>query len=855
MDENRKMIANVNVSYKQINSGALLGFVKTDSNGIFKLFIKGIKSDSVQLDFSHLSYAKHSAIVRNETRDFTFILRNEIRKIREVKVIDPPMFKRKDTLNYTVDAFIGKEDRVVADIIKKLPGIQMQGDQILYQGQPIQKFMVNNLDLMGGRYAMINNNLPMDAVVRVQVVENDQPIKILDSLIFSGRASLNLELKKFTTTGTAKISAGVKPVAWDVNVTPMTFGKTFQMLNSLQTNNIGTDVAKGLISYYKGGDRFNTTQENHLGPSYFSIRDINSPEFNENKWLDNQIFMFNSTLLQKLKNGIELKGDVSYYTDRRKRRGYVRSEYFIENDDVVSFESVDNRSQIRVMNLGLLLEKNEKHIFLRNSLKYNRRWDDDQGVVLLNELDEIDQRRRYTSESLQNSLSIGKMFGKQLVDIQSSISYNRTPQSLTVLPGQFTDILNQGHTYDQLMQDVLFTSFGWNNSLGMVKKIRNWRLMPKIVFNYKRSGLQTAIKIQTGSKQLDLGKDYLNDMNSTSLQLATDMALGWERGKWKFYIELPYRILYFDVDQQGIKTVNSSVRQALNPNTNLTYLLDSRNELLINASVGKEYGNLDNFYNGFIVNQYRNMQRYSSRLLSTQYKRGELTYRYKNILKAIFGNVSYRYSSENRDYTFTTLIDDKGRATIGLADRFSGNNIHEVSANISRLFSSSKTVLKFNGTTSWEKSDYLVNENIGKRKTSFRSGSLEVINNFFTFVSGEYKMTIAQNVSRLTGNVRNKIRYNNYDFNLSFYPVEHHSLIFQNSIYQNNISGQKDQYFLDASYRYQIDKLRMEMAFTVNNIWNNKRFIQQSTSNFETVQSYFEMRERQFLISLKFRIK
>jgi len=116
-------------------------------------------------------------------------------------------------------------------------------------------------------------------------------------------------------------------------------------------------------------------------------------------------------------------------------------------------------------------------------------------------------------------------------------------------------------------------------------------------------------------------------------------------------------------------------------------------------------------------------------------------------------------------------------------------------------------------------------------------------------------MTIAQNVSRLTGNVRNKIRYNNYDFNLSFYPVEHHSLIFQNSIYQNNISGQKDQYFLDASYRYQIDKLRMEMAFTVNNIWNNKRFIQQSTSNFETVQSYFEMRERQFLISLKFRIK
>src|SRR5690606_28278686 len=188
----------------------------------------------------------------------------------EIKVGNMPIYKRKDTINYDVNAFTSKQDRVIADIIKKLPGIEMRGDQILYQGKPIQKYMVNNLDLMEGRYGMINNNLPADAVKNVQVVENDQPIKILDSLVFSDRASLNLELKKFTSTGSGKVGVGLAPLLWDVNVTPMTFGKTFQMLNSFQSNNTGHDVAKDLRPFYTGGGYFRTRATVQNGPSYLS---------------------------------------------------------------------------------------------------------------------------------------------------------------------------------------------------------------------------------------------------------------------------------------------------------------------------------------------------------------------------------------------------------------------------------------------------------------------------------------------------------------------------------------------------------------------------------------------------------
>ncbi|QQD11612.1 hypothetical protein [Sphingobacterium sp. UDSM-2020] len=265
VDNQHKPIPNVTVSYKKVGTVALLGFGRSDQNGLYSLTVKITDVDSVQLDFQHMSYAKKSVGVANRTATYSYQLTPQTRQLQEVKVADIPIYRRKDTINYTMDAFTSKQDRVIADIIKKLPGIEMEG-----------------------RYGMINNNLPADAVKRVQIIENDQPIKILDSLVFSDRASLNLELKKFTTTGTGKIGLGATPFLWDLNLAPMTFGKTFQMLNSFQTNNTGNDATKDLRAFYTGGMSFGNRTSISNGESFLAIRNVSSSSFDEKKWLDNK---------------------------------------------------------------------------------------------------------------------------------------------------------------------------------------------------------------------------------------------------------------------------------------------------------------------------------------------------------------------------------------------------------------------------------------------------------------------------------------------------------------------------------------------------------------------------------------
>ena len=77
----------------------------------------------------------------------------------------------------------------------------------------------------------------------MQILENHQPIKVLDSLVFSENAALNIKLKNnVSVTGQAELGVGMNPVLYEANITPLVFTKTKQILASYQTNNIGNNI-------------------------------------------------------------------------------------------------------------------------------------------------------------------------------------------------------------------------------------------------------------------------------------------------------------------------------------------------------------------------------------------------------------------------------------------------------------------------------------------------------------------------------------------------------------------------------------------------------------------------------------
>ena len=658
--------------------------------------------------------------------------------------------------------------------------------------------MVNNLDLMEGRYAMINQSLPSEAVKSVQVIENDQPIKMLDSVAPSDKVSLNLELKKFVTTGMAKIGTGYSPLLWDSNVTPMTFEKDFQMLNSFQTNNIGIDAKSALDALYNNSSYFNQSgTTTSPGPEYVYLQQPASPAFDPKRWLDNSVFLVSSNGLKRLKGGLQVRGNVSYFNDLQKRSGATVTQFFADGQTIINSEKISNHSRSNAMEARLTVEANEKSKYLKNSMVYHRHWNSDHGNILFNKTEDVLQRRNITDEAFLNSLTLGRFIGKQLFDISSVLEFNKTPQVLSVFPGQFNGILNQGDPYDELKQNIIYNNFRWNNSMGFSKRIKYWFITNHIGLDLKNSGFESSIDLASDGTISKGSRDYANEVKSSQLTLSAGTKLNWSRNKWKFTAGIPFGLNYYNAEQHGEQIVKNIVRSTFNPSMGITYKHNMNNELSLTAGGGNHIGGLENFYNGYIVQMYRRVQRNEARLLNSTTFKTKVSYTINNTLRANFANLSYEYSLGNRDHVLSSTIDSSGRTSVSISDLGSQNHNHRLRGGISKFFPLVKTVIKVNSSIGRNGSDYLVNNAMERQRVSIYSGSIEVINNSSDIISGNYTMSWNKNINSYSSILTNTIVQNNHFLNLTVHPLDLHTLKINSSIYTNNLPGQRNQFFMD----------------------------------------------------------
>jgi len=853
LDEGQEPISNVSVIYGKIGTSDVLGYTKTSENGSFRFEIHIVELDSLRLDFNHMGYSRRTVHIPNVSGNFSYILKDRVQKIQEITVGNPPIYRMKDTINYRVSAFSSNQDRVIADIIKKLPGIEMLGDQIYYQGKPIERYMVNNLDLMEGRYAMINQSLPSEAVKSVQVIENDQPIKMLDSAVPSDRVSLNLELKKFVTTGTAKIGTGYSPLLWDSNVTPMTFEKDFQMLNSFQANNIGVDAKSALDALYNNSSYFNQSgTTTGPGPEYVYLQQPASPAFDPKRWLDNRVFLVSSNGLKRLKGGLQVRGNVSYFNDLQKRSGATVTQFFADGQTIINSEEISNHSKTNDMEARLTVEANEKSKYLKNSMVYHRRWNADHGNILFNGTEDVLQRRNITDEAFLNSLTLGRFIGKQLFDISSVLEFNKTPQVLSVFPGQFNGILNQGDPYDELKQNIIYNNFRWNNSMGFSNRIKFWFITNYIGVDLKNSGFESSIDLASDGTISKGSRDFANEVKSSQLTISAGTKLNWSRNKWKLMAGIPFGLNYYNAEQHGEQVVKNIVRSTFNPSMGITYKHNMNSELSLTAGGGNHIGGLENFYSGYIVQMYRRMQRNEARLLNSTTFNTKVSYTFNNTLRANFANLSYEYSLGNRDHVLSSTIDTSGRTSVSISDLGSQNHNHRLRGGISKFFPLVKTVIKVNSSIGRNGSDYLVNNAMERQRASIYSGSIEVINNSLDIISGNYTMSWNKNINSYSSNLTNTIVQNNHFLNLTVHPLDLHTLKINSSIYTNNLPGQRNQFFMDAVYRFRIRKWKADLDLSVQNLFNNNNYIHQFVTEIQYIQSSFRIRPRQVMVSTNF---
>jgi hypothetical protein len=153
-----------------------------------------------------------------------------------------PMRLKGDTLEYNAGSFKVKPDAVVEDLLRKLPGVQVDKEgNIKSMGKDVSKVLVDGKEFFGNDPKIATKNLPADAIDKVQAFE-----KRSDESLFTGiddgsrEQTLNLLLKDNKKTGyfgEAKVGGGV-PEQYDASVRAFKFRKKSQLAALGMLNNI-----------------------------------------------------------------------------------------------------------------------------------------------------------------------------------------------------------------------------------------------------------------------------------------------------------------------------------------------------------------------------------------------------------------------------------------------------------------------------------------------------------------------------------------------------------------------------------------------------------------------------------------
>ncbi|MGY0408061.1 MAG: carboxypeptidase-like regulatory domain-containing protein, partial [Polaribacter sp.] len=623
-------LENATVVIKELKTNKTLNYTSTDSKGFFNLTIK-TTNKPLQIEISYLGYKNIKKPIANKSQVLNFKMQESTETLQETIIKTKAITQRNDTISYSLSKFRDKKDVVIADILKKLPGIEVEeSGKILYQGKPIQKYYIEGLDLLEGKYNLANNNIAVEDVSRIQILENHQPIKLLDNIVFSDQASLNIKLKKKNVLlGTAKLGVGYSPFLWNANITPMLFSKKKQFLASYKSNNTGKDVSKDLNTLtFK--EYLTQLKENLKNKKWLSILHPKTPLIRKKYWLDNNIQLLSVNYLQKLSSKTELKTHISYIYNKQKELGSSTTTIFTSTKKIKIEEKNYNKLSSKIFRSKFTVENNTKKNYFKNSLSLQTNALNEQGFLTTKK---VLQKYKNPYTLVTNSLKWLLPYRGKIISINSKIIYSNSTENLNTTPGQFNTIINNGKPYKGFLQNVNISNFFTDNYGSFIKSFKKFTYLQDVGFEIASERLNSAILISKKNKSVFLGNFFKNNTIYKTSKIYSNSTIKFQKNKIKSSISLP-------ISYVRIKKLDDFSKQNKEVILEPSILLSSNFNAYWKASVTfnskKTYGSLRELYPNYIIQNYRSIVRNRGNINKTRSNKYKVLLSYKNLLKGFF---------------------------------------------------------------------------------------------------------------------------------------------------------------------------------------------------------------------------
>ncbi|MDB5023125.1 MAG: outer rane beta-barrel protein [Mucilaginibacter sp.] len=149
------------------------------ADGTGKFVFPSVNGTKFTLTVSSIGYQtlKRRYTLDNDTKPAVLdpiLLKSEATALQGVTIVGVnPVNLKEDTVEYKASAYKVRENAPVEDLIKKLPGVDVDvNGNVTTQGKQVTKVRINGKDFMGGDVQSATKNLPADVVENIQMIDD-----------------------------------------------------------------------------------------------------------------------------------------------------------------------------------------------------------------------------------------------------------------------------------------------------------------------------------------------------------------------------------------------------------------------------------------------------------------------------------------------------------------------------------------------------------------------------------------------------------------------------------------------------------------------------------------------------------
>jgi len=520
----------------------MVSFGLTDAEGNFN--ITGVAAGGYLLQVTYLGFGQYSKQIQLQNADIdlgAISLSAADTKLDEIeiKAEHTPMMLNRDTLEYNAAAFQVQPNEVVEDLLRKLPGVEVESDgSIKAQGEDVQEILVDGKKFFGNDVKTATRNLPADAVDKVQVFD-----KKSDASEFSGvddgerQKTINLELKEDRKSGAfGNVSGG--------------YGDDERYRGSLSLNRFSTNTQLSVIGNFNNINEQGFSTNDYVNfmsgmgwgkgrsaiPMFNGLSNgfvtTNAGGINLNYDLSPKTEISISYFLNDIGNTIESATVRENYAD-------IENVFFTEENTVQSNSNTNHRINFDI----------EQEIDSTQDLRIRGSYSLNTGDARSFSLTQISDSQKnlanstdaeYNADGDNKNLSLNATYRKSFGSIQK--------RTLT-LTGQYNDAVNES-LGDLLSENLIYDDFGmavlsdlivqdqindndqndYRFELGFVEPLGNEKFLE---FKYRRQNYNNDVlsefyDIINGDRVLNTDisnafiRDYYYDRYSTALYINSD---------------------------------------------------------------------------------------------------------------------------------------------------------------------------------------------------------------------------------------------------------------------------------------------------------------------------------------------